>query len=282
MLSQSQHNTHFQSPHVYFHNMRGNPFQRLVSLKGPASAVSKVCRASTCDAALLHSKMPQSQPMQRGSESQLSDCESEGTISPSSDEELIFESASSTACSSSSPLPLHIPPEGLHSPLRPTDPALFRKWYFAYISHITGVAEILTESVITFEDASFFTPSPDEYYVLNNQYTDDEQCTVLAVHSLLKRASLPVDTFILAALILRRLTPEFYDEWYGITSRCQPFPAYNDEQTKEVVIVAAIVHTYSSSKLMIDYCSEIPSRCNLYINHMVHYCVRDPRRFTQR
>lgn len=184
--------------------------------------------------------MLQSQPMQRSTESQLSDTESDLTASPSSDGELVFESASSTTCSSSSPLPTHIPPEGLHSPLRPSDPALLRMSHFSHVSHSLGIAEILTDSIITFEDDSFFSPSPDDFYVINDQYTEEE-CTVLSVHSLVKRASLPVDTFILASLILRRLTPEFYDEWYELMSRYQRFPKYTEEQTKEVVIVAAIV-----------------------------------------
>lgn len=222
--------------------MPRNPFQRLVSLKGPASAVTKLTRASTCEAAPEHSKMPQSQPMQRCTETQISDSESEGTLSPSSDEELILGSTSSTTWSTSSPLPTHIPPEGLHSPLRSNDPALLRMSHFAHVSYILGVAEILTESIVTLDDGWCFTPSPDEQYLLNYDYTE-EQGTVLAVHALVKRASLPVDTFILAALILRRLKPEFYDEWCELMSNFQPVTSYDDERTREVVILAAIVQT---------------------------------------
>ena len=105
-----------------------------------------------------------------------------------------------------------------------------------------GVAEILTESIVTLDDGWCFTPSPDEQYLLNYDYTE-EQGTVLAVHSLVKRAALPVDTFILAALILRHLKPSFYDEWCELMSAFQPVTSYDDERTREVVIVAAIVQT---------------------------------------
>lgn len=179
--------------------------------------------------------------MQRSTEAHISDSESEGTSSPSSDEELIFEPASSTTSSSSS-LPTHIPPEGLHSPLRPNDPALLRMSCFAHVSYILGVAEILAESIVTLDDGWCFTPSPDEQYLLNYDYTE-EQATVLAVHSLVKQASLPVDTFILAALILRHLKPEFYDEWCELMSQFQPVTSYDDERTREVVILSAIVQT---------------------------------------
>jgi hypothetical protein len=112
----------------------------------------------------------------------------------------------------------------------------------SHFSHvlILGIAEILSDSIITFDDIPCFSPSPDEPALSNYDYTDEE-ATVLAVHSLVRRASLPVDTFILAALILRRLTPEFYDEWCETMSPYNRFPTYNGEQTKEVVIVAAIV-----------------------------------------
>ena len=254
--------------------MTRNAFQRLVSLKGPGSAVSKLTRATTCEAAPRHSKMPQSQPMQRSTETQLSDSESEGTSSPPSDEELAFESASSTAYSSTSPLPTHIPPEGLHSPPKPNDPALLRTSQFAHVSYILVVAEILTESIVTLDDGWCFTPSPDEQYLLNYDYTE-EQGTVIALHSLVKRASLPVDTFILAALILRHLKPEFYDEWCELMSDFQPVTSYDDERTREVVIVAAIVRNYFLfSNNYLDYRSKILTRCYLYINDMVRHCLR--------
>lgn len=46
------------------------------------------------------------------------------------DEKLVFKSASSTGCSSSQ-LPTRIPPEGLHLPLKPTNPVLLRMSLFA-------------------------------------------------------------------------------------------------------------------------------------------------------
>jgi hypothetical protein len=110
---------------------------------------------------------------------------------------------------------------------------------FAHLSYILGVAEILTESIVIVEGDWRFTPSPDEDGLLNYDYTE-EQGTVIAVHSLVRHASLPVDTFILAALILRHLKPEFYDEWYELMSGFQCL-SYDKERTREVVIVAAIV-----------------------------------------
>ena len=103
-----------------------------------------------------------------------------------------------------------------------------------------GVAEILCESMAKLDDGWHFTPSPDEPYLASYDYSDDE-CTVLAVHSLVKRASLPVDTFILAALILQRLKPDFYQEWYEVLSDYQPM--YDEERSKEVVVIAAIVRS---------------------------------------
>jgi hypothetical protein len=217
---------------------RGFPFQRLVSLKGSSSALSRLGRAATCDVAPQHSKLLQSQPMQRNTETQFSDVDSDGTTSPSSDEELIFESAS-PGCPSNPPLPSNIPSEGL-KPLHSNHPALLRMTNFAHVSYNLGVAEILTESILTLDGGWCFTPSPDEDYLLNYNYSDDE-CTVMAVHSLVKRAALPVETFVLAALILRCLRRQFYRDWRKVMARFQPKDPYFQERPKEIVIVSAIV-----------------------------------------
>jgi hypothetical protein len=105
-----------------------------------------------------------------------------------------------------------------------------------------GVAEILYESFCPLDEGWFFTPSPDEPGLLSDDY-DNEQGTILAIHSIVKRASLPVHTFILAALIIQRLTPEFYDEWVDIVSEYQPM--YEEERPREMIVVAAIVHLSS-------------------------------------
>jgi len=84
----------------------------------------------------------------------------------------------------------------------------------------------------------FFTPSPDQPDLANYDYTEDE-CTVLAVHSLLREANLPADTFILAALILSELPMQFYKDWCELLTIYQSF--IYKETTKELVIVAAIV-----------------------------------------
>lgn len=106
-----------------------------------------------------------------------------------------------------------------------------------------GIAEQLCQPIAENDDGERFTPSPssDENYLCNYDHTD-EKCTVLAVHRLVKKAELPVDTFVLATLILRRLNSDFYDEWF------ETLPMYpqhcGEEQTKEIVIVAAIVRSY--------------------------------------
>jgi len=59
----------------------------------------------------------------------------------------------------------------------------------------------------------------------------------MEVLSLARKAELPVDTFALAALILRPLGARFYVEWHN----CISCLGINEKRTKEVVIVAALV-----------------------------------------
>ena len=54
------------------------------------------------------------------------------------------------------------------------------------------------------------------------------------------KASIPLDTFVLAALILQRLKPKFFDEWCDVMTKCQR-SVYEEERTKEVIVVAAVV-----------------------------------------
>jgi hypothetical protein len=73
----------------------------------------------------------------------------------------------------------------------------------------------------------------------NYQYQSEEELTILAMWCIIKRAALPVDTFILAALILEKLDKRFYDEWsLQMTVLCRG--PYGD-RTRELVIVAACV-----------------------------------------
>jgi hypothetical protein len=97
---------------------------------------------------------------------------------------------------------------------------------------------MFVESFCPLDDGWFFTPSPDEPDLKSYDY-DEDQCTTLALHSLVKRASLPIDTFILAALIIRRLKPGFYEEWYDLVSAYQP--RYEEDRSREIVVVAAVV-----------------------------------------
>lgn len=126
-----------------------------------------------------------------------------------------------------------------HSPLKPSDPTLLRMSPFNIVSYRLAIAEILCKSIEAPDE--FFTPSPDieSDNLLSYDYSEQE-CTVIAVYQLLKRASLPIDTFILAALILRRLTPEFYDEWYHLLTDYQPL-YHKRPRSKEIIIMAAIV-----------------------------------------
>src|SRR5579871_5602287 len=93
-------------------------------------------------------------------------------------------------------------------------------WYMLLCLHTYNVFRV-TIAIHIFDDGERFTPSPspDEYYTCNHELIDEE-CTVLAVHWLVKKAALPVSTFILAALILRQLKSNFYDDW------CETLPVY--------------------------------------------------------
>ena len=76
-------------------------------------------------------------------------------------------------------------------------------------------------------------PSFNEQYLAydgNHDY-NEEQYNVLAVHLLLGEAVLPADTFILATFILRRLKPEFYNDW-------RPCPCCGG-RIKELVVIAS-------------------------------------------
>src|SRR5437667_367470 len=137
---------------------------------------------------------------------------------PQSHEELILSRiATATISSPSLPLPTQYTTGRSSFTSRTKRSCTIAYLVFAHVSYILGVAEILTESIVTLDNDWCFTPSPDEPDLLNYDYTE-EQGTVIAVHSLVKRASLPVDTFILAVLILRHLKHEFYDEWYQLMS----------------------------------------------------------------
>ena len=108
----------------------------------------------------------------------------------------------------------------------------------------------MLSEAITFEDKDeeCFTPSygidDDPYLCDAYDYESEFEATVLSTWCIMKRASLPVDTFALAVLILRQLKPRFYREWsieidvlhaHGRPERTQV------DRPKELVIVAAIV-----------------------------------------
>jgi len=175
--------------------------------------------------------------VQRSAEVELSPCDSEkGTTSQSDGQSTSY---TPTRHLSASSISSSCREQERHSPLKPSDPTLLRMSPFYSVSYRLAIAEILCKSIAAPDEV--FTPSPDVEWedLLSYDYSEQE-CTVIAVHQLLKRASLPIDTFILAVLMLRRLTPEFYDEWYHLLTDYQSL-YYNEPRSKEIVIVAAIV-----------------------------------------
>ena len=95
-------------------------------------------------------------------------------------------------------------------------------------------------------DDAYFTPSCgiDDDGVHNYKYDSEEESTILSTWSIIKRASLPVDTFCLASLILKELKPDFYRQWSK-----EMYALYLGRRLgrmRELIIVAACV------------CSQIP------------------------
>ena len=216
--------------------MRRNPFQRLISLSAYPSAVSKSSRADRTDKAPAPLQKPQSQPMQRGTESQCSPG-SEGYCSSPSDEEPVgFDFSESPYPTTSSSISGGQDSER-GGPLAPNSPELLCTLLSATFSYLLGIAELLSESITGIEDYRYFDPSlANEYDEAISQYDTEKDMTVFAVHALLKRAALPMETLLLAALILRRLKEDFYVQWSNLLDP-------QEERTKEIVILSSIVPT---------------------------------------
>src|SRR5579859_1649379 len=102
--------------------MIGNHLQRLFPLVSTSSARSKTNRTPSTSMAPRPARMPQSQPMQRSVGTHVSDSESSSPGSPPSDDDLIFESVTSTHAHPQ-PLLTHLP-DTLHNPLNSSDPTL--------------------------------------------------------------------------------------------------------------------------------------------------------------
>ena len=113
-----------------------------------------------------------------------------------------------------------------------------------HVSHEIGVAEMLAKSV-TFQDRNdeCFTPSygvdDESAYAYDYEHDSEEEYTVLSTWCIIKRASLPVDTFCLASLILKELGPRFYREWSFEMDVL--YRGRHRDRTRELVIVAACV-----------------------------------------
>jgi len=109
-------------------------------------------------------------------------------------------------------------------------------------SHEIGVAEILAKSITFLDlDDEYFTPSCgiDEEFAYDYEYKSEEEYTVLSTWCIIKRASLPIDTFCLASLILKELGLRFYRQWsIGMHSL---YRGSRSDRTRELIIIAACV-----------------------------------------
>ena len=132
--------------------------------------------------------------------------------------------------------------EYLYKPLHPSDPALIRSYPISCkIDEHLGVAEILFDSIQVDISDNCFTPPPNFDYNCYDEDCTDETYNILEIHILIQKAALLIHTFIVAALLLQDLTPTFYDEWVELclTKYCSVI--YENERTREVVIMAALV-----------------------------------------
>jgi len=174
--------------------------------------------------------------------------------SPLSDDEF---SSSSTVCTDTTPSPSCGPSaspdvsiEGLHSPLESDDERLLSMpplpTFSMCFSRYRCCRNACCVNHIPRHDA-YFTPSwgiddDGAYdYVYNSA---EEEYTILSTWCIIKRASLPIDTFCLASLILKKLGYSFYCQW-----SMEMYALYRGRRlsrTREVIIVAACV------------CSQIP------------------------
>ena len=190
--------------------------------------------------------LPQSQPMQRSIEL-LPYPEADNTTSPS-DEEI---SSTDMETTPSLPYDQSVSPhgcfEGLHSPLECNDKRLLGMPPLPHVSprgaHEIGLAEMLVQSIKEEDlEDQHFTESygiDDDARFNAYEYRSEEEYTVLAMWCIIKRAALPVDTFVLASLILEELDESFYHEWSIQMNALYRSPYV--ERTKELIIVAACV-----------------------------------------
>jgi hypothetical protein len=177
--------------------------------------------------------------MQRSTESRwgtdtgLSYSDSDASIS--SDTSAQFDvSTPPTEASSTS----YTPNGGLHDPPSPECASLLH------------IAVVLSNSLPSPPDDDIFSaPPPEEdaqftYPEKDEDMTEEEyhsRLTILGIHQLARRAALPLDTFILAALILKQLqtvSEEFYDDWLYELRKAR---VREYDRCKEVVVLSAII-----------------------------------------
>jgi len=138
-----------------------------------------------------------------------------------------------------------------------------------HVSHEIGVAEMLAKSV-TFQDRNdeCFTPSngidDESAYAYDYEYNSDEEFTILSTWCIVKRASLPIDTFCLASLILQELGPRFYRRW--LFEMDVLYRGRHHDRTRELIIVAACVCSRVPPTIYLrsGNCPKVPTRRHLH------------------
>lgn len=105
-----------------------------------------------------------------------------------------------------------------------------------------------------------FTPSylfnmededtPREKRRESDEWTNEE-LSILTVHQILQQAALPIDTYLIAVLILQKLDSRFYREWrHPFSHELEEDDDYEWvglERPRELAIAAALVLSHSSS-----------------------------------
>jgi hypothetical protein len=190
--------------------------------------------------------LPHSQPMQRSIQL-VPYPKADNMPSRSFDEEFSFTSTivmkATLSYEESSPTI-----RGLHYPLHAHDPRLLGMPPLPHVfplgAHKIGLAEMLAASITDDDlEGKHFTKSygiDEGRHFDTYHYQSGEELTVLAMWCIIKRAELPpVDTFVLASLILQELDERFYDKWTIQMTVSQQGP--DGDRIRDLIIVAACV-----------------------------------------
>jgi hypothetical protein len=216
-------------------------FTRATTTTTTTSAQSQKSRATSSAMAPLPSRKPQSQPMMRSTELHWSSEEEESGSPPSDDS---FSPEPTPAYHNKYPLSPFSHAEGtLRGPLEWDDPTLICMSPTLSIL-IIGVADFLCKAVEPEYEHYFTAPEYGYKSVLckKTQRCSTQDATLLAVHDLVTHSALPVDTFIIAGLIVKELGHKFYQKWQ-CRFRCGNEATTTDplHRPKELLIMSAIV-----------------------------------------